>query len=74
MQPRGRVEIARALAMTLTAVLALGGLTVWAAYGLGGIVGPRDEVRHDGVRQIALRVHAWGFSPNVIRVAPGETV
>jgi cytochrome c oxidase subunit 2 len=64
----------RALGVTAAAVLALGAFTVWAAYGLGGITAAGSDVTHDGVRQIALRVHAWGFSPNVIRVAPGETV
>lgn len=66
--------MARALGMTVAAVLVLGALTVWAASGLGGITAAEDEVRRDGVRQITLRVHAWGFSPNVIRVAPGEAV
>ena len=66
--------MARALGMTAAAVLALGAFTVWAAYGLGGITAAGDDVTHDGVRQITVRVHAWGFSPNVIRVAPGEAV
>jgi len=66
--------MARALGVTAAAVLALGTFTVWAAYGLGGITAPGGDVTHDGVRQIRLRVHAWGFSPNVVRVAPGETV
>ena len=64
----------RALGVTAAAVLTLGAFTVWAAYGLGGITAAGGDVTHDGVRQITLRVHAWGFSPNLIRVAPGETV
>jgi cytochrome c oxidase subunit 2 len=70
----GRGRMARALGVTAAAVLGLGALTVWAAHGLGGSIAAGDGVAQDGVRPIALRVHTWGFSPNVIRVARGETV
>ena len=66
--------MARALGMTAAAVLALGAFTIWAAYGLAGITATGDDRTHDGVRQITLHAHAWGFNPNVIRVMPGESV
>jgi len=74
MERRGRKDTPRALGLTAAAVLALGAFTVWAAYGLSEITAKGGDVSHDGVRQITLRVYAWGFSPNVVRVAPGETV
>jgi heme/copper-type cytochrome/quinol oxidase subunit 2 len=64
--------MARSLWLTVAAVTALGAAVVWAAYGLAGVIPSRDDVTRDGVRQVTIHAHAWGFSPNVIRVAPGE--
>ena len=66
--------MARSLGLTVGAVAALGAAVVWAAYGLAGVIPAGDDVTRDGVRQVTIHGHAWGFSPNVIRVAPGETV
>ncbi len=69
MRPLGR-------ALLLTAIVAapLGAAIVWAAYGPWGLVPAIDEAGGSGEREIAVRVHAWGFSPRVIHVAPGQTV
>lgn len=66
--------MARPLGLTVAAVAALGAAVVWAAYGLAGVIPAGDDVARNGVRQVTIHGHAWGFSPNVIRVAPGETV
>jgi len=66
--------MARPLGFTMAAVAALGAAVVWAAYGLAGVIPAGDGVTRDGVRQVTIDGHTWGFSPNVIRVAPGETV
>jgi len=66
--------MARSLALTVAAVAALGAAVVWAAYGLAGVIPAGGEVTREGVRQVTIHGHTWGFSPNVIRVAPGETV
>ena len=66
--------MARPLGLTVAAVAALGAAVVWAAYGLAGVIPAGDDVTRNGVRQVTIHGHAWGFSPNVIRVAPGETV
>lgn len=66
--------MARPLGLTVAAVAALGAAVVWTAYGLAGVTPTDDAVTRDGVRQVTVHGHAWGFSPNVIRVAPGETV
>ena len=66
--------MARPLGLTVAAVAALGAAAVWAAYGLAGVIPAGDDVTRNGVRQVTIHGHAWGFSPNVIRVAPGETV
>ena len=66
--------MARQLGLTVAAVAALGAAVVWAAYGLAGVIPAGDDVTRDGVRQVTIRGHTWGFSPNIIRVATGETV
>jgi heme/copper-type cytochrome/quinol oxidase subunit 2 len=63
----------RSLLLTVGALLPLGAVVVWAAYA------PWDSViaaggPGEGIREIPVRVHAWGFSPRVIQVAPGQTV
>ena len=35
---------------------------------------PADDGGGDGPREIPIRVYAWGFSPSVVRVKPGQTV
>jgi len=66
--------MARSLGLTVAAVAALAAAVIWAAYGLAGVIPASDGITRDGVRQVAIHGHTWGFSPNVIRVAPGETV
>jgi heme/copper-type cytochrome/quinol oxidase subunit 2 len=66
--------MARPLGLTVAAVATLGAAVVWAAYGLAGVIPAGDDVTRNGVRQVTIHGHSWGFSPNVIRVAPGETV
>ena len=66
--------MARPLGLTVAAVAALGAAVVWVAYGLAGVIPAGDGLIRDGVRQLRIEGHAWGFSPNVIRVARGETV
>ncbi len=64
----------RALLVSAGAVLALGTAIVWLATGPWPPAAPPDPVSTDGTREVAIRAHAWGFSPRVVRVAPGETV
>jgi cytochrome c oxidase subunit 2 len=64
----------RALWLTAGAAAPLAAAVVWMAGGLAAAVPPADEVEAGPVREIAVSVHAWGFSPAVIRVTPGRTV
>ena len=64
----------RALLLTAGALVPLVVATVWLAGGLAAMVPPADEGDGDGLREIPVRVHAWGFSPSVIRVKPGRAV
>ncbi len=66
--------MARPLGLTVAAVAAMAAGVVWAAYGLAGVIPAGEDITRNGVRQVTIHGHAWGFSPNVIRVAPGETV
>ncbi|HET7875044.1 MAG TPA: hypothetical protein VFN71_05920 [Methylomirabilota bacterium] len=64
----------RSLLLTAGALLPLGAAVVWAAYAPwtgASAVGTPDQ---GGVSEIPIRVHAWGFSPKVVRVAPGQRV
>ncbi|MBI4635658.1 MAG: cupredoxin domain-containing protein [Candidatus Rokubacteria bacterium] len=64
----------RALALTVGALLPLGTAIVWTSHAPWTAVSTADGIAGDGTREIAVRVHAWGFSPSVVRVAPGEHV
>jgi heme/copper-type cytochrome/quinol oxidase subunit 2 len=63
----------RSLLLTAAALLPLGAAVVWAASAPWSSV-TATAVSGDGVLEIPVRVHAWGFSPRVIHVAPGQTV
>jgi len=64
----------RSLLLTAGAVTFLGAAIVWTAYGPDEIAASPGDGPGDGAREIAVHVHAWGFSPKVIRVRPGERI
>jgi len=67
----------RALLSTTAAVLLLGALVVWAVHGQAGLAPAlpgTDGRAADGVREVTVRVYAWGFSPRLVAVSPGDTV
>ena len=64
----------RSLLLTAGVVALLGAGVVWVAHGPEGAVATPGDVAPDGIREVAVHVHAWGFSPRVIRVRPGERV
>jgi heme/copper-type cytochrome/quinol oxidase subunit 2 len=64
----------RALIVSAGAVLPLGVAMVWLVLSPWTPPAPPNPVTADGIREVAIRAHAWGFSPRVLRVAPGETV
>lgn len=64
----------RALVPTTTAVVLLWTLVVWAVYAQSGAGSRSDGDGREGVREITIRVYAWGFSPRVVYVNPEDTV
>lgn len=64
----------RALLLTAVAVVPLAAATVWTTGAFSTMVPPPDDGGGAGPRDIAVRVHAWGFSPSVVRVKPGQRV
>ncbi len=64
----------RALALTTAALVPLGALIVWVAHAPWAALSTPAGVAATGTHEIAVRAHAWGFSPRVVRVSPGETV
>ena len=69
-----RPSLCRSLALTVLLVVPFAALIVLAAVGPpGGTTAAEGDVR-DGVREITLRAHTWGFSPRVVYVEPQETV
>lgn len=64
----------RALLLTACAVLPLAAATVWTTGAFSTMVDPPAEGGDAGPRDIQVRVHAWGFSPSVVRVKPGQRV
>lgn len=64
----------RSVILAVMAVAPLAALVVWAAEAPWAVVSTRARGAGDGVSEVAVRVYAWGFSPRVIHVAPGQTV
>ncbi len=74
MDPPSRPSLRRSLLLTTLAVVPLAALIILGASGPPGTIStPEGEVR-DGVREITIRAHTWGFSPRVVYVEPEETV
>ena len=69
-----RRPLVRSVLLTTAAVALLGALTIWTVSPPQALVSGSPTAGSDGVKDISIRVHAWGFSPRVIRVEPGETV
>lgn len=66
-------RLPRALLLTTAAALPLVAAILWMAGALSAAVEP-GRGAGSGPREIPIRVHAWGFSPSVVRVAPGQQV
>ena len=66
--------LVRSALLTTVAVLLLAALTIWTVDGPQALLSASPTSTSDGVKDISIRVYAWGFSPRVIRVEPGETV
>ena len=66
--------VVRSVLLTTAAVFLLGTLTIWTVDGPQALISASPGARRDGVKEFSIRVYAWGFSPKVIRVDPGETV
>lgn len=64
----------RSALLTAVVVIPLAALVAWAAQTPWASDSTNGREADDGVREVAVRVHAWGFSPRTIRVAPGQTV
>lgn len=64
----------RSALLTAVVMVPLAALVVWAAQAPWALDSSSGRAADDGVREVAVRAHAWGFSPRVIHVAPGETV
>lgn len=69
-----RRPLVRSLLLTTAAVVLLGTLTIWTVSPPQALVSASSTPVRDGVKEFSVRVYAWGFSPKVIRVEPGETV
>jgi heme/copper-type cytochrome/quinol oxidase subunit 2 len=63
-----------ALGVSIGLVLLLGAVVVWLARGPGTGAAATETVGADGVREVVVRAHAWGFSPRVVRTEPGQRV
>jgi cytochrome c oxidase subunit 2 len=69
-----RSRLGRSALLTIAAVVVLGVAAIWTVEGNGAFVSVTPAAASDGVKEIAVHAHAWGFEPRVIRVEPGDTV
>ena len=66
--------LVRSALLTTVAVLLLGTLTIWMVDGPRALLSASPTPGSDGVKEVSIRGHSWGFNPRVIRVEPGDTV
>jgi cytochrome c oxidase subunit 2 len=66
-------RLSRSALLTTAAVLLLATIAVWVQ-GLGGFLSVSPTAASEGVKDISIHARAWGFSPRVIHVEPGDTV
>jgi cytochrome c oxidase subunit 2 len=64
----------RSALLTALLVVPLAALVVWAVQAPWAPDSTSGGEVDGGVREVVVRAHAWGFSPRVIHVAPGEKV
>jgi heme/copper-type cytochrome/quinol oxidase subunit 2 len=64
----------RALGVAAALVLLLGAVVVWLAREPDTGAATTEAVGADGVREVVVRAHAWGFRPRVVRAEPGQQV
>jgi len=60
--------------LTTAAVLLLAALAIWTAQGVGALLSVSPTAGSEGVKDISIHARAWGFTPRVIHVEPGDTV
>jgi cytochrome c oxidase subunit 2 len=64
----------RPLLTTASAAALLAAAIVWAVSPRETSTETPEAVGADGVREVSVRVHAWGLQPSVVRVARGQRV
>lgn len=64
----------RALLLTVGAIVPAALAVVGMSGAFSPLVPPAADGGRDGPREILIRAHAWGFSPSVVHVKPGQTV
>lgn len=64
----------RGLLLALAGIAPLLAGALWLMAPLADVDTGHDVIGADGVREIRLRAHAWGFSPAVVHVSHGEMV
>ena len=67
-------RLSRSALLTAAAVLLLAALTIWTVERLGAFLSVSPTVGSEGVKDISVHAHSWGFTPRVIHVEPGDTV
>ena len=67
-------RLVRAALLTSAAVLLLAALAIWAVEGVGAFLSTTPAAGSDGVKEVSVHAHSWGFAPRVIQVDPGDTV
>jgi cytochrome c oxidase subunit 2 len=66
-------RLSRSALLTTAAVLLLATIAVWVQ-GLGALLSVSPTAGSEGVKDIFIHARAWGFTPRVIHVEPGDTV
>ena len=67
-------RLSRSALLTTVAVLLLGAPAIWMAEPLGTFLSVSPSAGSEGVKDISVHAHSWGFTPRVVRVEPGDTV
>ena len=67
-------RLGRVALFTSTAVLLLAALAIWTVEVVGASLSISPVAGGDGVKDVSVHARAWGFTPRVIHVEPGDTV
>lgn len=67
-------RLGRVALLTTAVVILLAALAIGMVEGPGALLSVSPAAGSDGMKEVSIRARAWGFTPRVIHVEPGDVV